>query len=478
MDTREVKPSVTNGSYENVSSDAIKAEIDHTRERMDHTLEELGERLHPRNVVEDIFDYFRSSDTTGGQRMKQVAGKMGRVVLHQVQEHPLPSLLIGAGLAWMAVEQKRKYFPSKPRSIRSSDYTSDYSESMSSSVYATAPGASLAEEDLAEISEPFYSETEIEFEASDMPETDLVEATAGICEPCASDFDVETNENRSELMQKAKDKSRHLKEQMAAGTTTVKQKGRVMKDKIVAGAHTAKEKAAGAAASVTEAARHMKEGAARQASRIKEGTRHMGSQVRMKTSDAYHLTEDKFYQASENYPFAMGIGFMAIGLLAGLLMPRTRKEDEYLGETADQVREQAKARGREILERGQQAAKAAVSAATEEAKAQGFTKENLTSKIGRVASDIKEAALESARKEGLHTEGLKDKATHVVQEAKSAAQREATSTTRGEAGMTGTAGMGGSTAASLGGTAAAVPSVKSTTATGSTTQSGSACDCS
>ena len=39
----------------------------------------------------------------------------------------------------------------------------------------------------------------------------------------------------------------------------------------------------------------------------------------------------------EEYPLAVGIGFAALGALIGVLLPRTRREDELLGEQSDQL---------------------------------------------------------------------------------------------------------------------------------------------
>jgi hypothetical protein len=62
--------------------------------------------------------------------------------------------------------------------------------------------------------------------------------------------------------------------------------------------------------------------------------------------------------AQEN-PLGLAIGAMAVGFLAGMLVPSSRVEDERLGPMADRVKEQAKETGQEALERGKQVAQAA-----------------------------------------------------------------------------------------------------------------------
>ena len=59
--------------------------------------------------------------------------------------------------------------------------------------------------------------------------------------------------------------------------------------------------------------------------------------------------------AQEN-PVGLALGAVAVGFVAGLLIPSTRVEDEKLGEVSDQVVEKAKETGQEALEHGKQVA--------------------------------------------------------------------------------------------------------------------------
>ena len=68
--------------------------------------------------------------------------------------------------------------------------------------------------------------------------------------------------------------------------------------------------------------------------------------------------------AQEN-PLGLAVGAVAVGFLAGLLIPATRVEDEKLGPVADDVKERAKETGQEALERGKQVAQDAAQTAQE-----------------------------------------------------------------------------------------------------------------
>ena len=74
--------------------------------------------------------------------------------------------------------------------------------------------------------------------------------------------------------------------------------------------------------------------------------------------------------AQEN-PLGLAIGSLAVGFLAGMLIPSTRVEDEKLGEVSDQVLEKAKQTGQEALDRGKEVAQQAASSAAETAKETG-----------------------------------------------------------------------------------------------------------
>src|SRR4051794_18702370 len=66
--------------------------------------------------------------------------------------------------------------------------------------------------------------------------------------------------------------------------------------------------------------------------------------------------------AQEN-PLGLAVGAVAVGFLAGMLVPSTRVEDEKLGPVADDVKDRAKQTGQEALDRGKQVAQDAAQAA-------------------------------------------------------------------------------------------------------------------
>ena len=82
------------------------------------------------------------------------------------------------------------------------------------------------------------------------------------------------------------------------------------------------------------------------------------------TDDVKHQARRAKSVAEEN-PLGLAVGAVAVGFLAGMLIPSTRVEDEKLGAISDDVIDRAKETGQEALERGKQVAQDAAETAKE-----------------------------------------------------------------------------------------------------------------
>jgi gas vesicle protein len=74
--------------------------------------------------------------------------------------------------------------------------------------------------------------------------------------------------------------------------------------------------------------------------------------------------------AQEN-PLGLAIGAVAVGFVAGMLIPSTSVEDEKVGPMADQLKQQARQTGEEALEHGKQVAQDVAQSAQETVKESG-----------------------------------------------------------------------------------------------------------
>jgi ElaB/YqjD/DUF883 family membrane-anchored ribosome-binding protein len=90
--------------------------------------------------------------------------------------------------------------------------------------------------------------------------------------------------------------------------------------------------------------------------------------------------------AQEN-PIGLALGSVAVGFVAGMLIPSTRVENEKLGPAADQVKDGLKETGQEALERGKEVAQEAAESAKETVQERG----------GEHAEQLRESAKEKVQ---------------------------------------------------------------------------------
>src|SRR3712207_4984093 len=118
--------------------------------------------------------------------------------------------------------------------------------------------------------------------------------------------------------------------------------------------------------------------------------------------------------AQEN-PLGLAVGSIAIGFLAGMLIPTTNVENEKLGPMADQLKDQVKETGQEALDRGKQVAQEVASTAQE--SVQQVT-QDVKETAQQAAQDVKETAQQSAQQQG---QELKDSAQQSAEQVRSSA---------------------------------------------------------
>lgn len=94
--------------------------------------------------------------------------------------------------------------------------------------------------------------------------------------------------------------------------------------------------------------------------------------------------------AAERNPLGLAVGGVAVGFVAGLLIPSTRVEDERMGEMSDRVLDAAKETAGEVAERGKEVAQQTAQSAVETAKETGREQSE------ELASNLQERAQETS----------------------------------------------------------------------------------
>jgi ElaB/YqjD/DUF883 family membrane-anchored ribosome-binding protein len=109
--------------------------------------------------------------------------------------------------------------------------------------------------------------------------------------------------------------------------------------------------------------------------------------------------------AQEN-PLGLAVGAVAVGFLAGMLIPSTRMEDEKLGPVADQVKDRAAETGQHVLEHGKQVAQDVAETGREA--------------VGQAVEDTKATARQSGQEHGHEAaQGAKDQARQAREQVSS-----------------------------------------------------------
>jgi hypothetical protein len=385
---------------EHRSSDEIREDIGRTRCEMDTTLERLGEQLRPRRLFE-AFIHALGSSGDGRQvgDYAQIAGNIGKRAVRQAERHPIPAVLFGAGLAWLVYEEFSRRRDDDEFDDRYDDWEYERRREM------------LYDED---------------WEAPPRRRA----SSRGITE--------KVGDKMSEAAESAKEAAHNVADKAKEMAGKAKEAGEKAAD-VVSGAM---DEIGGAARSAQQTARRAGRGAVRSvratthgARRAARGTRRMaisaahraeefGAAMGHQAERAYQRSREGFEHAVDDYPLAVGAGFAALGVLAGLAMPRTRYEDKMMGDASDRVKDMAKRTGEEVLERGKQTVETAASTLKEEARAQGLMPSSIQEKAKHVLSEAASAAKETIRHE-LSAEGVVDKVKQVAERVGEQVQEDA-----------------------------------------------------
>ena len=258
------------------------------------------------------------------------------------RQYPLPSAVIGLGLGWLLVESSRS--EDSARDYRSRGRREDRSPRGGSRGY----------------------ETEYDSDYS---------------------LDSESEGLLSRAKHAVGDAAHDAKDAVSGAADSAK-------DAVSHAAHSARDAVSGAAHSVRDAA---------SAARDKVGS--AASSARYQAKRKTRQARTGFWQQMEANPIALGAATLALGVIAGLSIPSTRKEDELLGETRDRLVEDVKERGQEVLEKGKQVAYVAVDTVKQAAQDEGLTPDSVVGsvaeKVRTVGREAKNAVKEEVKKQDL-----------------------------------------------------------------------------
>lgn len=382
-------------------SDEIRRDIEHTRNQMDRTLDKLDERLQPRNLLNDVLDWFQSSARSGSGQAAESLQSMGKTLVRQMRDNPVPTLLIGAGLAYLVFSNADDEDQSRPIR-RHTEIDPDALEGTYSGSFVDARTGEPYDPEFLAAAESHY---EGDYDESEAAESEgLSSRLAGK----ASELSARAKEAGRDIGERAQATAASAQDTLSRAAESVSEVGRQA-------AHGVGRMADGARRAASSAGHSARRGSRQFSHSLRSGSARLGHSAR----SGYETSIDAFRRASDEYPLAVGLGFLAAGVLAGLAIPSTRQEDRWLGEQSDELKHRLREKGEELLDRGREVAESTVSVAREEAGSQGLTMDELGEKVKRVASHVAASVTDAAREEGLAPDQLQEKAkevAHAVQE--------------------------------------------------------------
>jgi len=325
-------------------SEQIRHEIDTTRQQMDQTIDALAGRLKGRHLADEVIGIFRSNVTAETatkfkDKVTQTTNSAVNSFVNSVKSNPWPALLIGAGAAWLVYNSRRS----------SQNGSDEYLESPYENDLLDEPGY--------ELSGGGYGAEGL---SDDYESSDLTVDERGRIE------DGSTLGSKYEQVKSAVgDKASQAKEQ-------IQQKASQLGEKVRQGTQAVRERA-------TE----------------------LTSKVQERGREVLDRSRERVVKTANDYPVELGLGVLALGIVAGLAIPTPDKVNEVVGPRVDRVRDRAREAGRDLVNRGKNVVQAAAKAAKQEAETQGISPEALREKANAVAQRTKQAATDSARQEGV-----------------------------------------------------------------------------
>ncbi|HOA75772.1 MAG TPA: DUF3618 domain-containing protein [Phycisphaerae bacterium] len=371
MGKTQVQPTASR----DLTSEDIKREIEQTRAEIDTTVDQLSERLQLQHLMDRLLGTFQSSES--GVKAGDVARQAGKWAATHIARYPLPIAVIGAGTAWLAMQIKRQHAEPREPELNEPETLSGAYEMPSEPGFekTTSPG--------------LRDEMNPARDFGSMSEEAGFSAEPG-CAPSSSQGRLEKTKQRiSEISSRAKHRASETAEKVSEWS----------KEKL----HRFKGE-------------RSREAVGEQAESMRRRVRDSMDRVRMKMDRGRGRVGEIF----NDYPLAIGVSALALGLIIGLSLPATRRERRTVGAKASRWREQMKERAGQLIERGKEAAQHTAEAVKEEARRQGLTAEGIKESVKQVAREAGSAV----EREGLSPEGLGGKVDAIAQQATETLQQE------------------------------------------------------
>ena len=94
---------------------ALRAEIRDTRDRVGETLEQIGERLNPQHIKEQVTEHVRDATIgkvgnmarSAADRVEETVGETRSTIVETIRQNPIPAAMVGLGLGWLFMNRRQ-----------------------------------------------------------------------------------------------------------------------------------------------------------------------------------------------------------------------------------------------------------------------------------------------------------------------------------------------------------------------------------
>jgi Protein of unknown function (DUF3618) len=269
------------------SSVQLEREAEQTRSQLAQTLDELRRRITPAQLVDQAVDY--AKDSGGGQFVRNLS--------RQATSNPMPVALIGAGMAWLMLSNDRQPSASRATSVdRASKNTDAAAQQRESS-----------------------RQTNEQIKGS------------------GQEADQRTRGWLSDAWDRLTDTRERFRDRAETTQSTAEEASQSVRARASDAAASVSDRAASvyeaAQSGVSETYERISDQAHQASSSTAEGALRFGQSTAGATRD--------FLQFCKTQPLVLaGLG-MALGAIIGALIPPTEAEDQLMGKTSDQIKDQA-----------------------------------------------------------------------------------------------------------------------------------------
>lgn len=382
-------------------TDRLEAEAERHRSNIDSTIDALKDRMSPGQMMDEALGFFKEG---------QVA-EAGKNFGQQVRDNPLALGLIGAGIAWLA-------FGSGVRSTGRDLYDrygpdGDDRDTDEYRRFRAVGGRHLDPDrfpDSGEYNDPYRTSADVDTRTGGATYVGGSDSSGSSLKDKASSVGSSISDAASRTGSAVGSAASKTGSAVSSGASKTGSAVSGAASSVGEGARSAGSAVTGAASSAASgiasgasaAGQAASNAAASTGQAFADGGRAIGrgaSQAGRSAARGYRSVQSELIGAFRDEPLVFGAIAVAVGAAIGAALPPTRREDEWMGQTRDDLRDQAYERGRQAAADARDVAEKTYAAASERAEEKGLKPKGEGETVADKVADVARTAAKTAKEE-------------------------------------------------------------------------------